>query len=333
MGKKIFSGVQPTGNLHLGNYLGAIKNFVELSNDEENDCIFCVVDLHAITVKQNPKELRNNIRETVATFVASGIDPKKSIIFNQSKVTAHSEAAWILSCTARTGWLSRMTQFKEKAGKDKEKASVGLYSYPVLMAADILLYDATHVPVGDDQKQHLELCRDIAQKFNNDFEVEDFFKVPEPLIQKEFSRIMSLKDGSKKMSKSELSDLSRINLTDDRDAIVNKIKKAKTDPLPMPSSVEELNERLEARNLLGIYSSLNNSTLQNTVENFSGKNFSEFKNQLSDLLVKKIEPISLEIKKLLNDQPYLDKILLEGVEKANLIASKKINRIKEILGF
>ena len=333
MGKKIFSGVQPTGNLHLGNYLGAIKNFVDLNNDVDNDCIFCVVDLHAITVKQDPKELKNNIRETVATFIASGIDPKKSIIFNQSGVAAHSEGAWILSCVARMGWLNRMTQFKEKAGKDKEKASVGLYSYPVLMAADILLYDATHVPVGDDQKQHLELCRDIAQKFNNDFDQDNFLQVPEPLIQKEFSRIMSLKDGSKKMSKSELSDLSRINLTDDRDAIVNKIKKAKTDPLPMPSSVEELKERLEAKNLLGIYSSLNNSTLQNTVENFSGKNFSEFKNQLSDLLVKKIEPISLEIKKLLNDQPYLDKILLEGVEKANSIASKKIDRIKEILGF
>ena len=333
MGKKIFSGVQPTGNLHLGNYLGAIKNFVDLNNDVDNDCIFCVVDLHAITVKQDPKELKNNIRETVATFIASGIDPKKSIIFNQSGVAAHSEGAWILSCVARMGWLNRMTQFKEKAGKDKEKASVGLYSYPVLMASDILLYDATHVPVGDDQKQHLELCRDIAQKFNNDFDQDNFLQVPEPLIQKEFSRIMSLKDGSKKMSKSELSDLSRINLTDDRDAIVNKIKKAKTDPLPMPSSVEELNERLEAKNLLGIYSSLNNSTLENTVENFSGKNFSEFKNQLSDLLVKKIEPISLEIKKLLNDQIYLDKILLEGVEKANLIASKKIDRIKEILGF
>ena len=333
MGKKIFSGVQPTGNLHLGNYLGAIKNFVDLNNDVENDCIFCVVDLHAITVKQDPKELKNNIRETVATFIASGIDPKKSIIFNQSGVAAHSEGAWILSCIARMGWLNRMTQFKEKAGKDKEKASVGLYSYPVLMAADILLYDATHVPVGDDQKQHLELCRDIAQKFNNDFDQDNFLQVPEPLIQKEFSRIMSLKDGSKKMSKSELSDLSRINLTDDKDAIVNKIKKAKTDPLPMPSSVEELNQRLEARNLLGIYSSLNNSSLQKAVETFSGKNFSEFKNQLSDLLVKKIEPISLEIKKLLNDQPYLDKILLEGVEKANSIASKKIDRIKEILGF
>ena len=333
MGKKIFSGVQPTGNLHLGNYLGAIKNFVELSNDEDNDCIFCVVDLHAITVKQNPKELRNNIRETVATFVASGIDPKKSIIFNQSKVTAHSEAAWILSCTARTGWLSRMTQFKEKAGKDKEKASVGLYSYPVLMAADILLYDATHVPVGDDQKQHLELCRDIAQKFNNDFEVENFFKVPEPLIQKEFSRIMSLKDGSKKMSKSELSDLSRINLTDDADQIINKIKKAKTDPLPMPSSNEELDKRHEAKNLIGIYSSLTDTKLEKSINEFSGKNFSEFKEKLSQVLVEKISPISKEISKLLAEESFLDSILLEGSEKANKIASKKIKKIHEIVGF
>ena len=333
MGKKIFSGVQPTGNLHLGNYLGAIKNFVELSNDEENDCIFCVVDLHAITVKQNPKELRNNIRETVATFVASGIDPKKSIIFNQSKVTAHSEAAWILSCTARTGWLSRMTQFKEKAGKDKEKASVGLYSYPVLMAADILLYDATHVPVGDDQKQHLELCRDIAQKFNNDFEVEDFFKVPEPLIQKEFSRIMSLKDGSKKMSKSELSDLSRINLTDDADQIINKIKKAKTDPLPMPSSNEELDKRHEAKNLIGIYSSLTDTKLEKSINEFSGKNFSEFKEKLSQVLVEKISPISKEISKLLAEESFLDSILLEGSEKANKIAAKKMKKIHEIVGF
>ena len=333
MGKKIFSGVQPTGNLHLGNYLGAIKNFVDLNNDKDNKCIFCVVDLHAITVKQDPKELKNNIRETVATFIASGIDPKKSIIFNQSRVAAHAEGAWILSCVARMGWLNRMTQFKEKAGKDKEKASIGLYSYPVLMAADILLYDATHVPVGDDQKQHLELCRDIAQKFNNDFEVENFLQVPEPLIQKEFSRIMSLKDGSKKMSKSELSDLSRINLTDDKDQIINKIKKAKTDPLPMPQEIKELDERLEAKNLLGIYSSLTNSTLENSVKNFAGKNFSEFKEQLAEELVNKIEPISNEIKKLLGDKSYLDKILLDGVEKANLIASKKIERIKEIVGF
>ena len=333
MSKKIFSGVQPTGNLHLGNYLGAIKNFVELNNDNDNECIFCVVDLHAITVKQDPKELRNNIRETVATFVASGIDPKKSIIFNQSSVTAHAEGAWILGCVARMGWLNRMTQFKEKAGKDKEKASIGLYSYPVLMAADILLYDATHVPVGDDQKQHLELCRDIAQKFNNDFNVGDFLQVPEPLIQKEFSRIMSLKDGSKKMSKSDLSDLSRINLTDNKDQIINKIKKAKTDPMPMPININELENRLEAKNLLGIYSSLTNSTLKSSIETFAGKNFSEFKEKLSDELVNRIYPISKEINKLLGDKAYLDKILLDGVEKANLISSKKIDRIKEIVGF
>jgi len=333
MGKKIFSGVQPTGNLHLGNYLGAIKNFVDLNNDNDNECIFCVVDLHAITVKQDPKELKNNIRETVATFIASGIDPKKSIIFNQSRVTAHAEGAWILSCIARMGWLNRMTQFKEKAGKDKEKASIGLYSYPVLMAADILLYDATHVPVGDDQKQHLELCRDIAQKFNNDFEVENFLQVPEPLIQKEFSRIMSLKDGSKKMSKSELSDLSRINLTDDKDQIISKIKKAKTDPLPMPQDINELDDRLEAKNLLGIYSSLTNTTLQNSVKSFAGKNFSEFKESLAAELVSKIEPISKDIKKLLEDKKYLDEILLDGAEKANMIASKKIESIKEIVGF
>ena len=333
MSKKIFSGVQPTGNLHLGNYLGAIKNFVDLNNEVKNECIFCVVDLHAITVKQNPKELRNNILETVATFIASGIDPIKSIIFNQSKVPAHAEGAWILSCIARMGWLNRMTQFKEKAGKDREKASVGLYSYPVLMAADILLYDATHVPVGDDQKQHLELCRDIAQKFNNDFEKENFLQVPEPLIQKQFSRIMSLKDGSKKMSKSEISDLSRINLTDDKDQIINKIKKAKTDPMPMPKTVSELEERLEAKNLIGIYASLTNSNIEKSVEIFIGKNFSEFKEKLSEVLVDKIEPISLEIKKLLNDQTYLNNILQVGAEKANSIASKKIQNIKEIIGF
>ena len=333
MSKKIFSGVQPTGNLHLGNYLGAIKNFVDLNNEIKNECIFCVVDLHAITVKQNPKELKDNILETVATFIASGIDPQKSIIFNQSKVPAHAEGAWILSCIARMGWLNRMTQFKEKAGKDREKASVGLYSYPVLMAADILLYDATHVPVGDDQKQHLELCRDIAQKFNNDFEKENFLQVPEPLIQKHFSRIMSLKDGSKKMSKSEISDFSRINLTDDKDQIINKIKKAKTDPMPMPKTVSELDERLEAKNLIGIYASLTNSNIEKSVESFIGKNFSEFKEKLSEVLVDKIEPISLEIKKLLNDQTYLNNILQVGAEKANSIASKKIQNIKEIVGF
>ena len=333
MKKKIFSGVQPTGNLHLGNYLGAIKNFVELNNNNENECIFCVVDLHAITVNQDPKKLRDNIRETVATFIASGIDPNKSIIFNQSQVSAHAEVSWILSCIARIGWLNRMTQFKEKAGKDKEKASIGLYSYPVLMAADILLYDATHVPVGDDQKQHLELCRDIAQKFNNDFSVDDFFKIPEPLIQKEFSRIMSLKNGLKKMSKSELSDLSRINLTDTKDEIINKIKKAKTDPLPLPSNIKELEKRPEARNLIGIYSSLSGLTQEETIKKFAEKNFSEFKDNLSQLIVDKIEPISIEIKKLLNEKSYLDKILLDGSKKANFQASNKVKKIHEIIGF
>jgi tryptophanyl-tRNA synthetase len=333
MSKKIFSGVQPTGNLHLGNYLGAIKNFVDLSNQKDNKCIFCVVDLHAITVKQDPKELKKNIRETAATFIASGIDPKKSIIFNQSMVPAHSEGAWILSCVSRIGWLSRMTQFKEKAGKDKEKASIGLYSYPVLMAADILLYDSTHVPVGDDQKQHLELCRDIAQKFNNDFNSVDFLKAPEPLIQKEFSRIMSLKDGKKKMSKSDPSDLSRINLTDDNDQITNKIKKAKTDPLPMPSEINSLSERPEAENLLGIYSSLTNQNLEQSVNDFDGKNFSDFKEKLTEILVEKIVPVSNEIKKLLGDTKYLDDILLEGSNKADIIASKKIKEIKKLVGF
>jgi tryptophanyl-tRNA synthetase len=333
MSKKIFSGVQPTGKLHLGNYLGAIKNFVELNNQKDNECIFCVVDLHAITVKQNPKELKKNIRETTATFIACGIDPKKSIIFNQSMVPAHSEGAWILSCVSRMGWLNRMTQFKEKAGKDKEKVSVGLYAYPVLMASDILLYDATHVPVGDDQKQHLELCRDIAQKFNNDFNSENFLKTPEPLIQKEFSRIMSLKDGNKKMSKSDPSDLSRINLRDEKDQIINKIKKAKTDPMPMPEDNKILETRPEAKNLLGIYSSLKDQDIEKSVKEFKGKNFSTFKDSLSELLVERLNPISMEIKKLLDDVSYLDSVLLEGSQKANEMASKKIKEIKKLVGF
>jgi tryptophanyl-tRNA synthetase len=333
MYKKIFSGVQPTGNLHLGNYLGAIKNFVELQDQRETDCIFCVVDLHAITIKQDPKLLKRNIRETTATFIASGIDPNKSIIFNQSSVSAHSEVAWILSCVSRIGWLNRMTQFKEKAGKDKEKASVGLYAYPVLMAADILLYDATHVPVGDDQKQHLELCRDIAQKFNSDFEVKNFLKVPEPLIQKEFSRIMSLKDGTKKMSKSDPSDLSRINLTDDKDQIINKIKKAKTDTMPMPNEINNLEKRPETENLLGIYSSLSNQNLEQSISKFNNKNFSEFKEELSQLLIEKIDPISKEIKRLTKDEKYLDDILIDGSRKADQVASEKVNKIKQILGF
>ena len=333
MGKKIFSGVQPTGNLHLGNYLGAIKNFVKLNNEDQNECIFCIVDLHAITVAQDPKKLKDNIYETAASFIASGIDPKKSIIFNQSSVSAHSETAWILSCVARMGWLNRMTQFKEKAGKDKEKASIGLYSYPVLMAADILLYDTTHVPVGDDQKQHLELCRDIAQKFNNDFNVDEFFKIPVPLIQKKFSRIMSLRDGTKKMSKSELSDLSRINLTDDKDQIINKIKKAKTDTLPLPATSADLEKRPEAKNLMSIYSSIIDVNLDDTINKFSGKNFSEFKENLSQVLVDKIIPISNEIKKLLKEKSFLDQILDSGRQKADKIASEKVKKIQEIMGF
>jgi tryptophanyl-tRNA synthetase len=333
MNKKIFSGVQPTGNLHLGNYLGAIKNFVQLQNDKKNNCIYCVVDLHSITVKQDAKTLKNNVRETTAAFIASGLDPEKSIIFNQSRVSAHAEGAWILGCVSRMGWLSRMTQFKEKAGKDKEKASVGLYVYPVLMASDILLYDSTHVPVGEDQKQHLELCRDIAQKFNHDFNSPDFLKVPEPLIQKDFARIMSLKDGSKKMSKSEPSDFSRINLTDDKDLIINKIKKAKTDNLPMPGVDDNLENRPEVLNLLGIYSSLSNDNLEKVKSKFEGKNFSLFKNNLSDLVVDKIVPIGKNINKLLQDKKYLDEILDKGVEKADNLATKKITEIKSLVGF
>ena len=331
--KKIFSGVQPTGNLHLGNYLGAIKNFVELQNEKDNECVYCVVDLHAITIKQDPKILKNNIRETTAAFLASGLDYKKSIIFNQSLVPAHSEGSWILGCIARMGWLNRMTQFKEKAGKDKEKASVGLYIYPILMAADILLYDSTHVPVGEDQKQHLELSRDIAQKFNLDFKAPDFLKAPEPLIQKNFARIMSLKDGTKKMSKSDPSDLSRINLTDKKDEIVNKIKKAKTDNSALPSDDKKLNERPEVENLLGIYSSLSNQTLSDSINEFGGKNFSEFKQKLSDLVVAKISPISDEINKLKKDNNFIDKILEDGAEKADKITSKKVKEMKKIIGF
>ncbi len=330
--KKIFSGVQPTGNLHLGNYIGAIKNFVDLQN-EDNECIFCVVDLHAVTVKQDPKILKQNIRETAATFIASGINPKKSIIFNQSSVSAHSEASWLLSCIARMGWLNRMTQFKEKAGKDKEKASVGLYIYPVLMAADILLYDATHVPVGEDQKQHLELARDISKKFNTDFDAVDFFKIPEPLIQKNFSRIMSLKDGTKKMSKSDPSDLSRINLTDTESEIINKIKKAKTDTNPFPTSVEDLKSRPEIENLIGIHSSLSGIKIEDLLTRFNGQNFSLFKENLSEVLVKKISPISKEIKKLNDDISYIDEVLKEGSEKAKEISSKKIDYIKKKFGF
>jgi len=333
MSKKIFSGVQPTGNLHLGNYLGAIKKFVDLQKDDKNNCIYCVVDLHAITVKQDPKVLKKNIRETTATFLASGLDPKKSIIFNQSMVPAHSEGAWLLGCVARMGWLNRMTQFKEKAGKDKEKASVGLYIYPILMASDILLYDATHVPVGEDQKQHLELTRDIAQKFNSDFNCPDFLTAPEPLIQEKFSRIMSLKDGTKKMSKSDLSDQSRINLRDNKDQIVGKIKKAKTDSEQLPQDDKDINKRPELINLYGIFSSIQNQSLNKTIDDFKGKNFSDFKNKLAEILVENIYPISNEINKLLKDEKYIDGILGIGSIEAEKIARKKVNDIKQKIGF
>ncbi len=333
MSKKIFSGVQPTGNLHIGNYLGAIKNFVNFQNQDNTDCIYCVVDLHAITVKQNPKILRDNIRETTAAFIASGLDFKKSIIFQQSMVSTHSEASWILSCSARMGWLNRMTQFKEKAGKDKEKASIGLYVYPVLMAADILLYDTTHVPVGEDQKQHLELTRDIAQKFNLDFNSPNFFSLPDPIIQKNFARIMSLKDGTKKMSKSDPSEFSRINLNDSKEEIINKIKKAKTDVMPLPADEKDLHKRPEAQNLLGIYSSLNNQGIQKTIKEFSGQNFSDFKKKLTESMVEKIGPITVEMNKLKSDKTFIDKVLEDGNLKAIEISSKKINAIKKIIGF
>ena len=331
--KKIFSGVQPTGNLHLGNFLGAIKNFVSFQNKKNTECIYCVVDLHAVTIKQDPVLLKENIRETTAAFLASGLDHNKSIIFNQSSVNSHAECSWLLGCTAKMGWLNRMTQFKEKAGKDKEKASIGLYVYPVLMAADILLYDTTHVPVGEDQKQHLELTRDIATKFNSDFNVSNFFNIPEPMIQKKFSRVMSLKDGKKKMSKSDPSDLSRINLNDAKDDIVSKIKKAKTDSSPLPEREIDLEDRPEAKNLLGIYASLLETDISNVINEFSGKNFSDLKAKLSELMVEKISPISSEIFKIKKDTTFIDKVLYQGSINANNISSKKMKEMKKIIGF
>ena len=304
---RILSGVQPSGDLHLGNYLGAIKNFVSLQKDYE--CFFCVVDLHAITVWQDPTHLAQKTREVTAAFIASGIDPNENVLFAQSQVPQHSQLAWIFNCVARMGWLNRMTQFKDKAGKDRENVSVGLFSYPTLMAADILIYLATHVPVGEDQKQHLELTRDIAQKFNNDFNT-NIFPIPEPLIFGEATRVMSLRDGTKKMSKSDPSDYSRIMLRDDLDSIVRKIKKAKTDPLPLPMDMDEAKKRPEALNLLTIYASLNNIKTIDVINSYKGKEFSKFKKDLVDLTVDKIAPISLEIGKLMSDKSYLDKILL-----------------------
>ena len=326
----VFSGVQPTGNLHLGNYLGALKNFVSLQ--KSMDCLYCVVDLHAITTFQNPKDLNSNILETTAGFLASGLDSDKSIIFNQSSVSGHAELAWILNCVCRVGWLNRMTQFKDKAGKDKEKASVGLYIYPNLMAADILLYKATHVPVGADQKQHLELSRDIAQKFNNDFNTKDFFPLPEPLIQKNISRVMSLRDGTKKMSKSEESDYSRINLKDSSDEIVKKIKKAKTDTDPITESIKDYEKRPEAYNLLSIYSDLSDQKIETTINEFVGKDFSSLKEKLSEKLIGTISPIGKNITKLMKDKKHLEDVLKKGTQKASIIAEENLKKIREIVG-
>jgi tryptophanyl-tRNA synthetase len=344
----VFSGVQPTGNLHLGNYLGAIRKFVALQAN--NNCIYCVVDLHAITVPQDPQVLTKSIREVTAAFIASGIDPKAHIVFNQSRVPQHAELAWIFNCVARMGWLNRMTQFKEKAGKDREIASVGLFAYPALMAADILVYRGTHVPVGDDQKQHLELARDIAQKFNNDFSdriaelglgvemqagdntVNGFFPLTEPIIEGPATRVMSLRDGTKKMSKSDPSDLSRINLTDDADIISKKIRRATTDALPLPSEIDGLKDRPEVDNLVGIYAALSDATRESVLRDFGGQQFSTFKPALADLAVEKLAPIADEMRRLMGDESYIDAVLKDGGERAGAIAQKTMRDVKSILG-
>ena len=328
--KRILSGVQPSGDLHLGNYLGAIKNFVSLQ--KEYECFFCVVDLHAITVWQDPKVLANKTREVTAAFIASGIDPKKNNIFVQSQVPQHAQLGWLFNCVARMGWLNRMTQFKDKAGKNSENVSVGLFSYPTLMAADILIYLATHVPVGDDQKQHLELTRDIAQKFNNDFKT-DFFPIPEPLILGEATRVMSLRDGSKKMSKSDPSDYSRIMLTDMAENITQKIKKAKTDPEPLPQDKTGLEKRPEAENLISIFASLQDTSIESVIKDYAGKEFSTFKKDLADLSVSKLEPITSEMNKLMSDVSYIDSILNQGKENAIAVAEPVLQKTKEIIGF
>ena len=337
--QRVFSGVQPTGNLHLGNYLGAIQRFVALQ--DSYDCIYCVVDLHAITVWQDPIELKKQIREVTAAFIAAGIDPKKHIVFNQSQVSGHAELAWVFNCVARLGWLNRMTQFKEKAGKDRENASVGLYAYPSLMAADILLYRATHVPVGEDQKQHLELTRDIAQKFNNDFGPsiaslglgENFFPLTEPLIGGPAARVMSLRDGSKKMSKSDPSDNSRINLTDDADAVASKIRRAKTDPEPLPSELDGLKGRPEADNLVGIYAALSATPKEQVLADFGGGQFSTFKAALVDLAVAKLGPIGGEMKRLVAEPAHIDAILRDGADRARVLAEDTLRQVKDIVGF
>ncbi|HIC59355.1 MAG TPA: tryptophan--tRNA ligase [Rhodospirillales bacterium] len=326
---RIFSGIQPTGNLQLGNYLGALKNWVKLQHDYE--CIYCVVDLHAITVWQEPKDLASNTREVTAGLIASGLDPKTNIIFNQSQVSQHSELAWIFSCVSRLGWLKRMTQFKEKAGKDQESASVGLYSYPNLMAADILIYKATHVPVGEDQKQHLELTRDIAHKFNNDFKV-DFFPLPEPLILGNATRVMSLRDGTKKMSKSDPSESSRINMTDGPDEIARKIRKAKTDPDVLPADPKGLENRPEAANLFAVFSALSDKSVEEVCKRFEGAQFSKFKEDLTELAIEVLGPISMEMAKLVADPGYLDEVLADGSERARTIARPILDEVYDIVG-
>ncbi len=329
--ERVFSGAQPTGNLHLGNYLGAIRNWVELQKKYE--CIFCVVDMHAITVWQDPKELRSNIRELAASMIASGIDPENQVLFNQSQVSAHAELAWIFNCVARIGWMNRMTQFKEKAGKHRENASLGLYAYPSLMAADILAYKATHVPVGEDQKQHLELARDIALKFNTDYEVEGFFPQPEPLILGPATRVMSLRDGSKKMSKSDASDMSRINMTDDAETLAKKIRKAKTDPEPLPSEAAGLEGRPEAKNLITIYAALTDSTVDAVLAEHGGTQFSGFKQALTDVVVENLAPITEEMARLKADPAYIDSLLAKGAQRADTIAQPILKEVKEIVGF
>lgn len=328
--KRIFSGVQPTGNLHLGNYLGAIRNFARLQDDY--DCIYCVVDMHALTMWQDPAELQANTREVTATYLAAGIDPKRHIIFNQSQVAAHAELAWIFNCVTRLGWLNRMTQFKDKAGKHRENASAGLYVYPVLMAADILLYKATHVPVGEDQKQHLELTRDVAQKFNHDFGRE-VFPIVEPLIYGEATRVMSLRDGSKKMSKSDPSDYSRITFTDGPDEIAQKIRKAKTDPLPLPESTEDFEGRPEAANLVTIYAALADISADDVLKDFSGQQFSDFKKALTELAVEKLGPVGQEMQRLTADPAHVDAVLKDGAERAAAIAQPVLQEVYETVGF
>src|SRR6187399_2493141 len=341
--EKVFSGVQPTGNLHLGNYLGAIVNFVKMQ--ETHNCLYCVVDMHAITMPLDvwggPAELARNTREVTAAFIAAGIDPKKHIVFNQSQVSGHAELTWIFNCVARIGWLNRMTQFKEKAGEDRENASAGLYVYPNLMAADILLYHATHVPVGEDQKQHLELARDIAQKFNNDFAKtiaragypDGFFPLPEPLITGPATRVMSLRDGTRKMSKSDASDNSRINLTDDADTIAQKVRRAKTDPEPLPSEEKGLENRPEADNLVGIYAALAERNKADVLKEFGGGQFSSFKNALVELCVAKLSPIASEMKRLVADPGHVDQILVDGADRARVIADETMRATRDIVGF